>query len=141
MDRVIADSSIWIGAFVKKDKWHKNGKKFLEWLEKQENVRVIVPVGVIYEVIAGILEKYDGGFEKANKALDLFVTHEKFEIYYNTEESFNEANNIFKKYKVFSLVDSTIVVLYVNKKCNILFSTDSDYNCCSTFITRLEYPV
>lgn len=140
MKTVIVDSNIWIGAFIKKDKWHENGKRFLQWLHKEKNIRVIVPIGVIYEVIGDILEKSYGGFEKANKALNLFMTHKKFEIYYNTEESFNEANNIFEKYEVFSLVDSTIVVLYITKKCNILFSTDSDYNCCP-FIIRLEFPV
>ncbi len=113
----------------------------MEWLEQQKDIRVVVPIGVIYEVIASILEKPQGSFEKANKALDIFMTHKKFEIYYNTEESFNEAKNIFKKYKVFSLVDLTIVVLYINKKCKSLFSTDRDYDRCSSFISRLEFPV
>jgi len=140
MKIVIADSGIFIGAFITKDKWHENGKRFLQWLNKQKNVRVILPIGVIYEVIAGILNKVNGGFEKAFKALELFMTYPDFEIYYNTEESFKEVRNIFKKYKKFSLVDSTIVILYENKGCNILISTDSDYNCCP-FINRLEFPI
>ncbi len=140
MKIIIADSGIWIGAFIKGDKWHQNGKKFLEWLNKEERVRVIIPIGVIYEVIAAILNKTNGGFEKANKALELFMTSQNFEIYYNTEESFKEVKNIFRKYKVFSLVDSTIVILYANKGCNILFSTDSGYNTCP-FINRLEFPI
>ncbi|KKK40334.1 hypothetical protein LCGC14_0786520 [marine sediment metagenome] len=140
MKIVIADSNIWIGAFVSKDKWHKNGKRFLEWLYNQKNIRVIVPIGVVYEVIARILNNTDGGFEKANKAFELFMTYPDFEIYYNTEESFNEVKNVFQKYKKFSLVDSTIVILYENKGCNILFSTDSDYNACP-FIYRLEFPI
>lgn len=140
MKTIIVDTNIWIGAFIKKDKWHENGKKFLQWLQKEKEVRVIVPIGVIYEVIAGILNKTQGGFQKADKALDLFMRHKKFEIYYNTEDSFEEVQNIFKQYKEFSLVDSTIVLLYENKKCNILFSTDEDYNCC-VFINRFEYPV
>lgn len=140
MKTIIVDTNIWIGAFIKKDKWHENGKKFLQWLQKEKEVRVIVPIGVIYEVIAGILNKTQGGFQKANKALDLFMRHKKFEIYYNTEDSFEEVQNIFKQYKGFSLVDSTIVLMYENKKCNILFSTDEDYNCC-VFINRFEFPV
>lgn len=139
--RIITDSSIWIGAFVEKDKWHENGKIFLEWLKQHNDVLVQIPLGVIYEVIAGILEKSYGGFEKANKALDLFMTHKQVEIYYITEESLIEVNKIFKQYKVFSLVDSSIVLLYINKKCEILFSTDSDYNCCASFINRLEFPI
>ena len=98
MKIVIADSSIWIGAFISKDKWHVNGKKFLEWLNKEKNVRVIVPIGVIYEVIASILNNSYGGFDKANKALNLFMTYKNFEIYYNTEDSFQEAQNVFKQY-------------------------------------------
>ena len=140
MKTVITDSCIWIDAFITKDKWHENGKKFLQWLHKEKNIRVIVPIGVIYEVIASILNKSYGGFDKASKALNLFMKDKKFEIYYNTEESFQEAQNVFKQYRKFSLVDSTIVVLYENKKCNILFSTDDDYNRC-TFINRLEFPV
>jgi len=68
------------------------------------------------------------------------MRYPNFEIYYNTEESFKEVQNVFKLYKKFSLVDSTIVILYENKGCNILFSTDSDYNHCP-FINRLEFPI
>ena len=141
MRNIIVDSSIWIGAFVEKDKYHENGKAFLEWFKIQNNIKVIVPIGVVYEVIAGILEKTYGGFNKADKAFDFLMKHNKFEIYYNTESSLKEITRIFKKYKVFSLVDSTIVMLYINKKCEILFSTDNDYNSCSSFINRLEFPI
>lgn len=140
MNIVIADASIWIGAFVKKDKWHENGKKFLQWLQRQENIRVIIPIGVIYEVVAGILNKPYGGYQKANKAVELFERHKDFEIYYNTEESYQEVLRIFRTYEELSLVDSTIVLLYKNKRCSILFSTDKHFNSC-TFINKLEFPI
>jgi len=140
MKIVIADANIWIGAFIHKDRYHQNGKKFLLWLESKKDVRVIIPIGVVYEVIAYVLNSQYGGFEKAEKALDLFMTHEKFDVYYNTEESFQAAQDIFRRYNVFSLVDSTIIVLYENLGCSLLYSTDGDYNHC-TFINRLEFPV
>ncbi len=90
MKSVIVDTSIWIGAFITKDRYHENGKKLLQWLHKEKNIRIIVPIGVIYEVIAGILNKPYGGFDAANKALELFMKHKKFEVYHNTEESFQE---------------------------------------------------
>ncbi|MBD3196748.1 MAG: PIN domain-containing protein [Candidatus Lokiarchaeota archaeon] len=140
MKTVIADASIWIGALVKKDKWHENGKKFLKWVDNEANIRVIIPIGIIYEVIAGILNKSYGGFEKANKVLKLFMNHKKFEVYYNTENSFQEVIDIFRQYKIFSLVDATIVIFYENKKFDLLFTTDKDFDSCS-FINKLEYPV
>ncbi|MHA1291771.1 MAG: hypothetical protein ACTSQJ_03770 [Promethearchaeota archaeon] len=109
-------------------------------MNKEKDIRVILPIGIIYEVIAGILNKPYGGFEKANKALELFMRHRNIEIYYNTEDSFQEVQKIFKLYKNLSLVDSTIVFFYINKRCNILFSTDKHYNSCS-FINRLLFPV
>lgn len=140
MKTVITDANIWIGAFISKDKWHKNGKKFLQWLQSEKEVRVIIPIGVIYEVIAHIINNRYGGFEKADKALDLFMKHKKFDIYYNTEESFQVVQKIFKRYEEFSLVDSTIILLYENSGCSLLYSTDGGYDRC-TFINRLEFPV
>ncbi len=140
MRKIIVDSSIWIGAFVSKDRWHDNGKKVFEWLEREKDVEVIVPIGVIYEVISGILNKSYGGFKKADKALKLFMTHERFRIFYNTEESFTEVQEIFRRYERFSLVDATIVLLYENQKCSMLFTTAEEYNSC-TFITHYKFPV
>lgn len=140
MKRIIIDSCIWIGAFIKKDKYHRNGKEVLKWLEEQQNVKVLVPIGVIYEVTASIMENKYGGFRKAKMVFDLFLNHEKFDIYYNSEQMFQEIENIFKKYEIFSLVDSTIILLYINKNCHILFSTDNDFNHCN-FVNKLEIPI
>lgn len=140
MKKIIIDSSIWIGAFISKDKWHENGKKVLEWLQKEKSIRVIIPIGIIYEVIAGIINKPHGGFSKADQVLDLFMTDDRFEIFYNTEESFLEAQNIFKIYQGLSLVDATIVLLYENQNCTILYSTADEYKNIN-FITCLKFPV
>ncbi len=140
MERIIVDSGIWQGAFIKKDKWHKNGKKLLEWLDKEKNVLVIVPIGVIYEVIAGILNYSYGGFKKANKALNMFLNHSRLEIYYNTEDLFPQVCKIFERYEILSLVDATIILLYINKSCNVLFSTDSHFDGIPS-IKKLEYPI
>jgi len=68
------------------------------------------------------------------------MTDKRFEIFYNTEESFLEAHNIFRRYKGLSLIDSTIVLLYENQKCSILYSTANEYRGIS-FITCLKFPV
>ena len=66
MKRTFVDSSHWIGAFSKKDKWKEEGKKFIEWFEEQDpsKSKIIITYGEISQNsdFFGIIRK-------------LFITH------------------------------------------------------------------
>jgi len=40
MRKVIIDSGIWIGAFVSKDRWHENGKRFYNGYKKKKRLKL-----------------------------------------------------------------------------------------------------
>ncbi|MFX1259845.1 MAG: type II toxin-antitoxin system VapC family toxin [Promethearchaeota archaeon] len=137
MKKIIVDSCYWITAFAARDKYHKIGKKFLRWLKKQEKIKILITDFIIIETLSFIRRKADP--IKANEVIDFFLKYEKIEIYYNDEEIFNEAIEIFKKYTKLSLVDCTIVIVYLNQKCDYLLSYDYGFDTYQEII-RFEQP-
>ncbi len=126
MKIIIVDSGIWISAFLKKDKHHDKGSKFLTWLNSQNTIRIVITDYIISEILAYLRRKADPLL--ANNALDMILTHEKIDVYYSSEEIFDKSVEIFKKYKQFSLVDATIVFFYLKLECDYLISYESGFN-------------
>lgn len=126
MKKIIVDSCIWINAFIAKDKYHENGKKFLDWIKIQENIKILITDFIISETLAFIRKRTEP--IKANEVINFFLKYEKIEIYYNTEEIFKEAIEIFKKYTQLSLVDSSTIIVYLNQNCDYLLSFDDGFD-------------
>jgi len=128
MKNLLVDSVVWIAAFLKKDKNHKQGKIFLDWFENQDNITVYVNDYIISEIAAHMRRKMQNQPLIMNEILDLFYEDSRILILYTSEENFNISLDIFKKYEKLSLVDSIIVFFYINKKIDYLISFDSGFD-------------
>ena len=131
MKHTLVDTSHWVGAFTKKDKFKEEGKKFLDWFDKQDknNSRIITTYSVLTEVVAWLINK--DYFEKAEEVLDFITSNPKIDVYNDSKELKDSIFKIFKQYKGLSLVDSELVVIYKNLRCDQLLTTDGRIGHCS----------
>jgi len=139
MKLTLVDTSHWVGAFSRRDDYKEEGKKFLEWFDQQDEKKskIITTYRVLTEVIAWLLRKDD--FKKAKEVLEFILNNPKIEIYNQSRELEEIIFEIFKKYGVLSLVDSELVVIYKNLRCDQLLSTDNGFKQCSG-INLFRYP-
>jgi len=84
MKIIIVDSGVWISAFLKKDKYHPQGKKFLIWLNSQNYIKIVSTDYIISEILAYLRRKADPLL--ANDALEMMLNHEKIDVYYSNEK-------------------------------------------------------
>lgn len=138
MKQIIVDSCVWIAAFYKRDKNHDRGKKFLDWFNKHESIKVIITDYIISETLT-YLRKKTKNSKSVKEVIDLFLEDERFEIYFTLENFFYNAMEIFKKYEKLSFIDSASVVFYFNLKPDYLLSYDSGFNAFKN-IVRFEHP-
>ena len=136
--RILIDSCVWIAAFYKKDKNHNLGKAFLEWLNEQNNLEIIITDFIIAETL-NYLRKKARDQRIVKEIIETYFDDEKTEIFFTQEEQFHGALDVFQKYKKLSFVDSTIVISYFNLKPDYLLSYDSGFNVFKNII-RYEYP-
>lgn len=136
--KIIVDSCVWISAFYKKDKYYEKGKLFLDWLKKQNDIQIIITDNIITETLTFIRRKAKNP-SLVNKIIDIFLDDDRIEIYYTPEIVFLKALNIFQRYEKLSMVDSTIIVFYINLNPDYLLSYDETFNSYKELI-RYEQP-
>ncbi|KKL66523.1 hypothetical protein LCGC14_2144160 [marine sediment metagenome] len=136
--KILVDSCVWIAAYYKQDKYHEKGKLFIEWLKSQRNVEIIIIDNIIIETLT-FLRKKAKDPATVNEVANIFMEDDRIEVYITSEEAFYKGLEIFRKYKALSVVDSIIVVFYLNLNPDYLLSYDVRFNSYNEII-RFEEP-
>ncbi|KKN02440.1 hypothetical protein LCGC14_1117730 [marine sediment metagenome] len=139
MKALIVDSCVWNAAFHKRDNHHEKGRKFLEWFNNRNDIKVYINDYIISETLAFLRRKLTKRVDITNKIINMFLTDERIEVFYTSKENFNLAIDIFRQYDKLSLVDSIIVLNYLKTEPICLISYDEGFDT-YTKITRLEDP-
>lgn len=128
MKGIIVDSNVWNSAFYERDDHRKKGKIFLNWMNKQKDIKVIINDYIISETLTFVRKKTKKNPSIAIKIINLFFQDPRIEIFYTSKENFNLAIDIYKKYGELSLVDSIIVLDYINIEPLCLISYDEGFD-------------
>ena len=139
MKFIIVDSCVWNSVFYKRDSHREKGENFFNWLENQTDVKILINDYIISETFSFIKRKIKVNREKIEYIINLFFNDERIEVFYTSKENFELAIDIYKDYEKLSLVDSIIVLNYLNVKPLCLLSYDKGFDSYAE-IVRLEDP-
>ena len=139
MKIIIVDSCVWNSVFYKRDDHREKGIRFFKWLTNQKDVKICINDYIISETFSFIKRKTKVNREQIEKIINLLLNDERIEVFYTSKENFDLALDIYKKYEKLSLVDSIIVLNYLNIKPICLLSYDKGFDSYGDII-RLEDP-
>lgn len=106
MERVFVDTSGWVALFVENDKYHKKAKSIFENIKKSKAI-IYTSDYVVDETITTIRGK--GGYKQSLLAGNVFFTSKIIEIVLVSPDHFQNAWQLYQKYrdKEFSFTDVT----------------------------------
>ncbi|NHI91372.1 MAG: PIN domain-containing protein [Candidatus Lokiarchaeota archaeon] len=123
---IFIDTGVWIGAFVKRDQYHKKAKSIINWVNSQNKYKIIV-TNLIMAEVANFLKRKNYG-TPARKIVEIFNTDEKIDLYFDDEKMSEITVHLFNQYDRLSYVDANSIAFYWKLKCAYIFSFDSDFD-------------
>ena len=120
----IVDSGIFIGAKYPKDQYYTPSIEFLRKFMNGDIKKIYITDYVLTETVSFLLSK--AGFQVADGAFDYLTKTENIEII--KIEDFDKIKSIFKKYKMISITDSSLVALSEKLKVKEIFSFDKNFD-------------
>lgn len=116
------DTSVWIGAFRKKDQWHDQAKPIIEAFAKGEISRVYITDYIVLETVNFLLRKTD--IQTTVNVLKMFRHHNRIEIISVDADLFEKSCDLVEKYEI-SLGDASMIAMMKNLDLNVIYSFDS----------------
>jgi predicted nucleic acid-binding protein len=129
------DSGIWIGAKLKRDRWHDQSVSIINKFLNKEIKIVYVTDYIVLESVNFLLRK--AGFETALETLNLFLVHERVKIINVDEQLFKRASEILMSFPGLSLTDASIAITMEKLGIRKLYSFDGGFDRIE-WIERLE---
>ena len=129
------DSGIWIGAKLKRDRWHDQSVSIINKFLNKEIKIVYVTDYIVLESVNFLLRK--AGFETALETLNLFLVHERLKIINVDEQLFKRASEILMSFPGLSLTDASIAITMEKLGMRKLYSFDGGFDRIE-WIERLE---
>ena len=129
------DSGIWIGAKLKRDRWHDQSVSIINKFLNKEIKIVYVTDYIVLESVNFLLRK--AGFESALETLNLFLVHERLKIINVDEQLFKRASEILMSFPGLSLTDASIAITMEKLGMRKLYSFDGGFDRIE-WIERLE---
>jgi len=120
------DSVVWIGAKLKRDKWHDKSIVILTKFLNKEITIAHVTDYVVLETVNYLLRK--AGFEVALETLNLFRIHERIKVINVDERLYTRTCEIFMHYPGLSLTDASIVAAMEKVGVKALYSFDGGFD-------------
>ncbi len=120
------DSGIWIGAKLKRDRWHDQSVSVINKFLNKEIKIVYVTDYIVLESVNFLLRK--AGFETALGTLNLFMVHERIKIVNVDGGLFERSCEIFAKYPGLSITDASIVAAMEKIGVKKLYSFDGGFD-------------
>lgn len=123
--KAFIDSVILIGAFYKRDQWHKLSIPIINEIENGR-IQGIISEYILIEVLTFL--KRRSGLEAAKTVQDTILESDLLHIVYIDETRFIEGLNIFSTYPQLSVVDATSIVIMRELNIPDIYSFDKDFD-------------
>jgi predicted nucleic acid-binding protein len=120
------DSVVWIGAKLKRDKWHAKSSFILTKFLNKEITIAHVTDYVVLETVNYLLRK--AGFEVALETLNLFRIHERIKVINVDDQLYERTCEIFMHHPGLSITDASIVAAMEKVGVKELYSFDGGFD-------------
>jgi len=120
--RAAIDTTVWVGAFIKRDQWHDKAKPIIESFARGNIDKVYATDYIILETINFLLRKTN--LQTTIKVLDMFRNHDRIEIIFIDNNLFEKSCDLVKKYEI-SLGDASMIAMMKDLNIDIIYSFDS----------------